>query len=145
MVSDWNTSDSAELGDLIHHELDRLPERFRAAIVLCDLEGVAYEEAARLLGCPVGTVKSRLARGRERLRVLLARRGLAPSAQVMMMMPVARTAVPAILRDATVHAAIRFTIDGPPVVGTVSTTAVALTEGTLKSMMLFQLRLVSSY
>ena len=44
----------------------RLPERFRAPILLCDLEDVAYEEAARLLGCPVGTVKSRLARGRER-------------------------------------------------------------------------------
>ncbi len=61
-------------------EVDRLPERFRRPVVLCDLEGRTVEEAARHLGCPVGTVKSRLSRARERLRVRLIRRGLAPSA-----------------------------------------------------------------
>jgi RNA polymerase sigma factor (sigma-70 family) len=143
IVSDWgNTSDRAEMGELIHQELERLPERFRAPIVLCDLEGIGYEEAARRLGCPVGTVKSRLARGRYRLRLQLARRGLAPSAGIVMM-PAARTAVPAILRDATAHAVIRFTLHGPPAVGTVSTAAAALTEGMLKSMMLFRLKLAS--
>lgn len=68
-----------EVVGALHEEIDRLPERFRAPVVLCDLEGRSYEEAARHLGCPVGTVKSRLARGRERLRCELARRGLAPS------------------------------------------------------------------
>jgi HlyD family secretion protein len=74
VVSESNRVDRSDVGDAIHEELAKLPERFRAPILLCDLEGVAYEEAARVLRCPVGTVKSRLARGRERLRVRLAPR-----------------------------------------------------------------------
>ena len=65
---------------VIHREIDRLPERYRVPVVLCELEGRSYEEAARHLNCPIGTVKSRLARGRERLRAQLTRRGLAPPA-----------------------------------------------------------------
>jgi RNA polymerase sigma-70 factor (ECF subfamily) len=56
-----------------------LPEPFRAAVVLCDLEGHSYEQATGLLSCPVGTVQSRLARGRARLRHRLERRGIAPA------------------------------------------------------------------
>ena len=52
----------------LYEELDRLPQPFRAAIVLCDLEGNSYEQAAGMLHCPVGTVQSRLFRGRQRLR-----------------------------------------------------------------------------
>ncbi|MHB1560695.1 MAG: sigma-70 family RNA polymerase sigma factor [Isosphaeraceae bacterium] len=63
----------------LYEELDRLPEPFRAAVVSCDLEGLTYEQAAVLLGCPVGTVQSRLARGRSRLRNRLERRGIAPA------------------------------------------------------------------
>ena len=48
-------------------ELERLPYRFRAPLILCDLEGQTHEQAAAQLRCPVGTVKSRLSRGRERL------------------------------------------------------------------------------
>ena len=48
--------------------LNALPEMFREAVVLCDIEGLGYEEIARVLGINVGTVKSRLARGREQLR-----------------------------------------------------------------------------
>jgi len=65
---------------VLHEEIDRLPERFRAAILLCDVGVLTHEQAARHLGLPVGTVKSRLARGRERLANRLARRGVAPSA-----------------------------------------------------------------
>ena len=56
------------LGRSLHEEIDRLPERYRAPVVLCDLEGRTHEQAARHLGWPVGTVKSRLSRARERLR-----------------------------------------------------------------------------
>jgi HlyD family secretion protein len=66
------------VGAALHEEIERLPERYRAPLVLCDLEGSTHEQAARSLGWPVGTVKSRLSRGRERLRDRLARRGLAP-------------------------------------------------------------------
>lgn len=50
--------------------IGRLPVRYREAIVLCDLEGRSYEEAAVVLGCAIGTIRSRLHRGRE----LLARK-----------------------------------------------------------------------
>ncbi len=69
---------SPELAAILHEELGRLPERYRAAFVLCYLEGHTCEAAARRLGWPVGTVKSRLARGRERLRGRLIRRGVVP-------------------------------------------------------------------
>ena len=64
---------------VLHEEIDRLPDRFRIPIVLCDLEGLTCEEAARQMGRPVGTVKSWRARGRKRLRLRLIRSGLAPS------------------------------------------------------------------
>ena len=74
-----------DLGPLIHEELDRIPERYRAVLVLCCLEGLTQHQAAQQLGWPLGTVQSRLARGRERLRARLARRGLAPSTAVLVL------------------------------------------------------------
>jgi RNA polymerase sigma factor (sigma-70 family) len=70
---------SAEAADTVRAELARLPDRYRAAVVLCELEGRTIAEAARVLGVAVGTVASRLARGREMLAARLRRRGLAPT------------------------------------------------------------------
>jgi RNA polymerase sigma factor (sigma-70 family) len=64
----------------IQRALDALPTDFRAAVVLCDLEGLTYDEIAVTLGVKVGTVRSRIHRGRVLLRQSLAHR--APSAQV---------------------------------------------------------------
>jgi RNA polymerase sigma-70 factor (ECF subfamily) len=69
-----------ELCAVVDEEVSRLPERFRVAVVLCYFEGKTVDEAARQLGWPRGTVASRLARARERLRVRLTRRGLAVTA-----------------------------------------------------------------
>lgn len=74
--------DRDRLRRALDEEIDRLPERFRVVVVLCDVEGRTDEQAARHLGCPVGTVKSRLARGRRRLREQLTRRGVAPAAVI---------------------------------------------------------------
>ena len=71
-----------ELHRLVHHELDCLPERYRLVLVLCDLESATYEQAAAKLRVPVGTVRSRLSRARERLRSRIVRRGFALPAGV---------------------------------------------------------------
>src|SRR5262249_16292413 len=65
--------------DLPPHKLARLPEKDGAPRVLCGVEGLARGEAARQLGWPLSTLKSRLEGGRERLRARLAKRGLALS------------------------------------------------------------------
>lgn len=51
----------------VEEALESLPAEFRLAIVLVDLQGFSYQEAAEIIGCPVGTVRSRIARGRSRL------------------------------------------------------------------------------
>ena len=69
------------LGDLInaetlaalHTALRELPEAYRDAVVLCDLEEMSYEESARVMGCPVGTVRSRLHRARGLLAAKMKR------------------------------------------------------------------------
>jgi uncharacterized protein (TIGR03067 family) len=65
-----------ELRRMVHEEIDRLPERYRQVVILCELQGESYESAAMRIGVPVGTVRSRLSRGRERLRDQITSRGV---------------------------------------------------------------------
>lgn len=85
-----------DLAPVLHEEVERLPQRYRVVIVLCHLEGLTCEAAAGRLKWPVGTVKSRLARGRERLRNRLVHRGLAPSAGASGLMFPVETVSPAL-------------------------------------------------
>src|SRR5205085_12152633 len=80
-----------ELVAAVDEELARLREPLRVAIVLCCLEGLSQNEAARRLGWSAGSVKGRLERGRERLRQRLARRGIALSS-ALALLAVARAA-----------------------------------------------------
>lgn len=64
--------DRADLGPAIQAALDELPTTYRDAVVLVDLEDQAYEDAAAVLGIPIGTVRSRLFRGRKLLQEKLA-------------------------------------------------------------------------
>jgi RNA polymerase sigma-70 factor (ECF subfamily) len=63
--------EKAAWSELLQVALARLPPGFRATVVLCDIEGLSYEEASRAMGCPVGTVRSRLHRARDLLRTWL--------------------------------------------------------------------------
>ena len=102
----YQDEDQGDLEAVVHEEIDRLPEHFRTPLVLCDLEGCSHEQAARQLGWPVGTVKSRQARGRQRLRDRLIRRGLAPSPAMALgaaLMP--EMAVPPALMKSTANLA----------------------------------------
>jgi RNA polymerase sigma factor (sigma-70 family) len=79
-VSDPSWHEADEVRAAIHAEIIKLPEAFRAVIVLCDLEGLSYSQATLRLKVPLGTVQSRLARARRRLRQGLNLRGIHPSA-----------------------------------------------------------------
>ena len=96
-----------DLARVIHEEIARLPERYRVAVVLCDLEGQTHEQAARTLGWPVGTVKSRQARARDRLRDRLARRGVAPGLGLVLNRPAFVPSLAMTLVDSTTAAAVR--------------------------------------
>lgn len=132
-----------EILPILHAEIGRLPEPFRAAIVLCYLEGLTHDQAASRLGWPVGTVRSRLARGRDRLRQRLEKRGLVPTLSLAAMFPTARpfgipVAVRPSLAIATARAASRITA---PTLTTAAGTATApaafsLMKGVLRTMML---------
>ena len=94
-----------ELCRAFDEELQRLPEKFRAPVVLCCLEGKARDEAADLLGCTLGALKSRLERGRDLLRKRLARRGLhLPAA--LLAASVTASAAPAAVRELALRAAL---------------------------------------
>jgi len=125
---------------LLHAEIGQLPKRFRAPVILCYLEGRTYEEAAQVLRCPVGTIKSRLATARERLRRRLERLEPAPlagPAGLLLDLATAPAAVPAQLVEVTIQEVVRNSAGG------VATTAVAkLAQGVLETMFLNRLSAV---
>ena len=132
-----------DLAQVLHEEIERLPERFRVALVLCDLEGRSHEQAARHLGWPIGTVKSRQARGRERLRDRLRRRGVSPTPTVLasaLRTDGASVLVSPALAERTMQAALHFVAVRTLVPGTAS----SLARGVLNSMYLAQWSKVGS-
>jgi RNA polymerase sigma factor (sigma-70 family) len=135
--------DQAELQSILAEELGKLPARLQAAIVLCDLEGSSHEEAARQLGWPVGTVKSRLSRGRARLRERLMRRGLAPPG-LSITMSVLPAALPRGLVEATARAAQSLITGRMAAAGIVAASVTTLTEGVLQTMFLTKFKLAAA-
>jgi RNA polymerase sigma factor (sigma-70 family) len=138
--------DLADVAAILHAEVNRLPERYRKPLVLCDLEGRSQEDAARHLGCPAGTIKSRLARGRDRLRRRLLRRGLVPT--TVLSVACAGRAVegsallPDVLAESTIQSPIHLT--SAATTGTVTTSVAELTEEVLKMMLHAKLKLAAA-
>src|SRR5262249_6578603 len=130
-----------ELRGVLDDELQHLPAKYRAPIVFCHLEGRSIDEAAAEIGCPRGTVLSRLARGREQLRTRLARRGLALSSGALVAGLNAAelsAAVPASLNVTTFNAVMACAMgEGTTTFASVSATTLA--DGVLHTMFIRKL------
>jgi RNA polymerase sigma factor (sigma-70 family) len=126
-------------------ELSRLPERYRAPLVLCYLEGRTRDEAAQELGWSLGTLRGRLERGRDLLRARLARRGLTLSATLLAVALTEQTSsasLPATLTVATVKAAL-LARGREATAGVVSARVASLTEGVLRTMFLARVKTIA--
>ena len=129
--------ETRETASIVRAEVDRLPEADRLPLVLTYWQGKSYGEVAALLGWPIGTVRSRLSRARERLRGRLARLGLAPA--VALTLADRSEAAPAsALIARTVRLASRTAAVGSSAagVGTVPTAVAALVDGELAMIVL---------
>jgi RNA polymerase sigma factor (sigma-70 family) len=127
-----------EMGQLVDEEVQRLPEKYRAPVLLCYLQGQTNEQAAQQLSCPTGTVKIRLMRARDLLRKRLSRRGLGLSIaglSVLFLQSAASAAVPPPLVQATVGAA---------TTGGLSAGVAGLVKGTLTGMCLTKLKVAAA-
>jgi RNA polymerase sigma factor (sigma-70 family) len=135
-----------DLEQALHEEIGRLPERFRVAVVHCLVEGLTHEQAAQRLGWPLGTVKSRLAQGRERLRSRLIRRGLTPAAVLSggaLVTRSARAAMPAALVAATARAAVCLA-SGQATAGAVPAVVAALAAVVLRRKLMTKIFLATA-
>jgi RNA polymerase sigma factor (sigma-70 family) len=135
-----------DLRPVLDEEIRRLPAKYRDAVVLFYLAGHTTEEAARQLGCPRGTVLSRLAWARERLRERLTQRGLTLSTGALaawLTQEGASASAPALLIGKAVRAALELASGKAAVVGVVSARAATLMEGALRSMFLTKLKTIA--
>jgi RNA polymerase sigma factor (sigma-70 family) len=145
-LPDAHASKPALLSDwpIIDEEIRRLPAKYRVPFVLCYLDGMTNEEAAHRLKCPKGTLQSRLAWARERLRIRLIRRGVAPSAILFAALSSSSpsSAVPiSLLRD-TARAARAFG-GWASAADVMPARAAILARGVLHAMFLSKLKIVT--
>src|SRR6516165_5371341 len=130
-----------EVQAALHEELNRLPEEYRAPLVLCFLESRTLDEAAKRLGCGKGALRGRLERARQLLQSRLARRGLGPMALVAAWAVTSPTSAKLVLSTAKAAATVAA---GGGVTAVVSTKVVALTEGVMNAMFASKVKIAAS-
>jgi RNA polymerase sigma factor (sigma-70 family) len=138
---------SADLRQVLDRELTRLPDNYRAAIVLCDLEGMTQKQVAQQLGWPEGTVASRLARARALLAKRLVRHGpllSAASLAAALAQSAAPACVPPTLALSTLNAASLLAAGKAAASGIVSANVMNLMEGVMKSMLMTKLKVTTA-
>jgi len=135
--------DARDLRVVLDDEINQLPTKYRTPFIRCYLEGCTNEEAAVEMKCPVGTIHSRLAWARERLRSRLVRRSVTLTAAgltALLAQGIASAAMLAALGEMTLRAALAYATFSAAAPG-VSAGAVALTKGVLRTMLLAKLKL----
>jgi RNA polymerase sigma factor (sigma-70 family) len=138
-----------EVQPLLDQELHRLPDKYRTAVILCDLEGKTRREAARQLGWPEGTLSCRLARARILLAKRLTRYGFGLSGGLLGMalsQNGVAASLPLPLVNATVQAAgsATFRLGGTLAGEFISARVANLSEGVLKGMLLSKLKIATA-
>ncbi len=136
-----------DLRPILDEEVNRLPEKYRAPVVLCHLQGKTNEEAARHLRCPLGTVKIRLARARTLLQTRLTRRGCTLSAAALgglLEQSAAPAAVPTALAASTVKIATLVATGEAALASGVSGQAALLLEGMVRTLFLAKVKFVAA-
>jgi RNA polymerase sigma factor (sigma-70 family) len=136
-----------DLQPLLDKELSSLPDKYRVAVVLCDLQGRTRREAAQQLGIPEGTLSGRLTKARRRLARRLTRQGVVLSggglaALLSVNAASARVSTPLVV--STVKAAAAVATGNAAAAGVISPTAAALTEGVLRNMLLTKLKIATA-
>jgi RNA polymerase sigma factor (sigma-70 family) len=140
-----SNDDGGELRRVIDEELARIPDKYRTAIVMCDLEGLPRTEVALRLKIPEGTLSSRLAYGRKLLAGRLSRRGVTASASALAVAfarEAMANAVPRKLLLLTARSAAKAVPGGAVPIDLVSPSVSSITDGVMKAMLAYRLRLM---
>jgi RNA polymerase sigma factor (sigma-70 family) len=128
-------------------EISRLPQRNREPIVLCHLQGLSTAAAARRLGCAQGTILSRLARGRDRLRRQLTRRGAHEPTELLLACFASRqttSGLPAALARFTVQGAMQALSGRTALAAAITPSVAKLTQSTLRALLMTRIFVASA-